>query len=411
MFKPIVLMISIKVVLFTSKVLQNGKSPIMIRLTYKRKSQYLSTGNSATVNDWNYKSCRLKVSRTNDNHLNRLINRHLDKLELKIKEFIFNIDESSKIINLEDLIRRFKKQDTPTSINIFLFTNKLIASLNASGKKGNANVYKNTLGVFKNFRKSKDLSFEELDYKMLKKFEEYLLVKQLKVNTISFHMRTLRAIFNRAIKEEQVEAKYYPFTSYTIIKGKTIKRALLKEDIKKIKSLDLSHKPEVEKARDLFIFSFLTRGMSFKDLAYLKVKDIINGRLYYSRSKVEQNYSIKLTDSALEIIRRYNDLNDPGSFIFPIIKNLEEDHFNQYKNGMRLTNKKLKIVQQVLNLPIPLTTYVARHSWATIGKREGVSTAVISEGLGHETEKTTQIYLDSFENSVLDEANDLITDI
>jgi integrase len=201
----------------------------------------------------------------------------------------------------------------------------------------------------------------------------------------------------------------YPFENFKIKTENTVKRALSKDEIIQIRDIDLRSCPGQEKARDFFMFSFYCMGMSFVDIAYLKVKDIYKGRLNYSRQKTTQLYNMAIVEPALEIINRYSTLENKDEFVFPI---LDKDHPNLhelYLSQMRNNNKRLKDIAKKLDLSIPLTSYVARHSWATIAKRSGIPTAVISEGLGHTTEKTTQIYLDSFENSVLDEANKIIT--
>jgi len=145
-------------------------------------------------------------------------------------------------------------------------------------------------------------------------------------------------------------------------------------------------------------------GMNFIDTTYLKVKDLHKDRLLYRRAKTGINFSIKLLPEALEIIDRYIDKSKPNSFIFPAVQH-EAKKFAEYKNAMRLTNKKLNKVGKLANCSIPITTYVARHSWATIAKRGGIPTSIISEGMGHATEHITQVYLDSFGREVLDEAN------
>ncbi|WP_165389658.1 tyrosine-type recombinase/integrase [Ancylomarina subtilis] len=149
--------------------------------------------------------------------------------------------------------------------------------------------------------------------------------------------------------------------------------------------------------------------MSFVDIAYLKVKDVRKGRLNYSRQKTSQKYSMAILEPAMEIIKRYSDLKDPEAFLFPLLDPKHEKIHELYRSCMRNKNRRLKEIGKKLELSLPLTSYVARHSWATIAKRSGVPTAVISEGLGHTTENTTQVYLDSFENEVLDAANRLIT--
>jgi len=174
-----------------------------------------------------------------------------------------------------------------------------------------------------------------------------------------------------------------------------------------VEALDVSKENNLQLYKDLFMFSFYNRGMNFVDIAFLKVKNIESGRLNYTRQKTGQQFSIKITDKSKEIIDRYNDLKNPESYIFPIIYRKGKEYLD-YRNAMRLMNKKLKKISNLLKLDVPLTTYVSRHSWATIAKRSGISTAVISEGLGHESEETTQVYLDSFENDVLDDANELV---
>ena len=150
------------------------------------------------------------------------------------------------------------------------------------------------------------------------------------------------------------------------------------------------------------------RGMSFIDMAYLRNRDIVNGRLTYARKKTGQKFSIKLTPEAEKIIKKYSYNDKPDGYVFQILDRKGYEYLD-YKNALRLTNKKLKILGEMAGCSIPISTYVSRHSWATIAKRAGIPTAVISEGLGHDSEKTTQIYLDSFENKVLDDANELIT--
>ena len=147
------------------------------------------------------------------------------------------------------------------------------------------------------------------------------------------------------------------------------------------------------------------RGMNLIDIAFLKKTDIQNGRIEYSRRKTAQQFSVKLIDAANAILKKYEN---ETPFAFPVIKRKGKEYLD-YVSFKRLINKKLKDVAVKAKITTTLTTYVARHSWATIAKRQGITTAIISEGLGHETEQTTQVYLDSFENEVLDKANELVT--
>lgn len=186
-----------------------------------------------------------------------------------------------------------------------------------------------------------------------------------------------------------------------------IKRAIVNGDVKAIKNLNLCNNPELDKARDYFLFSFYPCKTTFVDIANLKVKNNAGDRLTYSKSKTNQKFTIQLTTQCLSIIEDYNDRTVKENFLFPIILHPDGDQYTQYRNGIRLTNKKLKKIGKMIGLEVPLTTYVSRHPWASIAKRSGIPTAIIYKGLSHETERTTQIYLDSFENGVLDNANDL----
>ena len=396
-------MASIKIILFTHKKLKDGSHPIMIQIIKDRKRKMISTGFSAKESEWNFKSNSPSRKHPNYSQLRIYLNRKLvdaqaDLMELSAKKKPFSIDE---------LILQIKGEVKTGSV--FTFWEEVVNDLKESKKHGNMNAYKNTLSAFKKFRKNKDLEFASLKYKTVKEFDSYLLSNGLQVNGISFHMRTLRALYNRAVKEGIASKENYPFDEYKIKREKTVHRALTKDEVKRIRDLEFDDF-YLKLAQDLFMFSFYTRGMSFIDIAYLQVKNIHNDRLQYRRSKTGQMFTIKLTAEAKAILEKYADLTKKDNYLFPIVQH-EEKKFTEYKSVMRITNKKLKEIGKLAECSIPVTTYVARHSWATIAKRGGISTTVISEGLGHATEHITQVYLDGFENSVLDDANDIITNL
>jgi site-specific recombinase XerD len=402
-------MIKVSACLFKSKTLKDNSHPVLIRFSQLKLKKYISTGLSSTVDEWDFDLNRYKLNKPEKKKLHLKNNLLIDKIIFEAQSLIVDNFDFQKVYSIESIIEKLIKKNKPVSV--FTFIESFIARLEKAGKNGNALAYKNTFGVFKTYRNEKDLSFDELTYKVLINFEEDLQGRGRKINAISFHMRTLRSLYNKAIKEGIAQQELYPFKDYCVKREKTSKRAIVKGNISAIKELDLSDELDLDKARDYFLFSFYTRGMAFVDLAFLKVSNIYGDRLTYSRNKTNQKFSIKLTSQISEIISKYNDLSIKDSYLFPIIIDPKGDIYTQYRNGMRLTNKKLNKIGELIGLNVPLTTYVSRHSWATIAKREGVPTAVISEGLGHETERTTQIYLDSFENQVLDDANDLITNI
>lgn len=392
-----------KVILYKSKKLKNGTSPLMLRITKNRVRKYISIGYSVNEADWNSKAERAKGRSPKAKELNRII----EKTEINALTLIQKLSENRRNVSLDDIVFTLKNNDKSESV--FSFWEKRIKNLIESNKLGNSRAYKNTYSVFKKYRKDKNLTFDELSYQEISKFNIYLLSKGLKINGISFHLRTIRALYNLAINVGVASKDAYPFERFKIKSEKTVHRALSREEVKRIRDL----KPDeysTKLAQDFFMFSFYTRGMSFIDIVNLKVNDINNDRLHYTRAKTGTKFTIKLTDTAIEIIERYANIENKDSYIFPVIQH-EKTKFIEYKNAMQKTNKKLKEIGNITECSIPLTTYVARHSWATIAKRGGVSTSVISEGLGHATELITQIYLDGFENNVIDDANDLITNL
>ena len=404
-------MASVKAILYPNHKNGKGQHPVLIQILHNRKKRTIATGHFLFTNQWdpdNQSVIERSSNKDEKIYLKKLNIIIADKIN-NAKKTIVDLEETGKPFSIDEIIDKIK--DKKASATVFSYCEKTSKKMRNAGRIGNAKYYDASLEAFKKFRNEKDLTFDELTYKMLIRFEEHLQNNQCKKNTIAAYMKVLRALYNGAIKEDLAKQEYYPFNKYKIKLEKTTKRAIIKGDISEMRKLDLSERPELDFARDLFLFSFYCRGMAFVDVAFLQVKNIVGDRLYYSRNKTNQKFTIKLTSQMLEIIKKYNNLDNHDSYIFPIITDTDSNTYLQYQNALRLANKKLKIIGKMLGLSVPLTTYVSRHSWATIAKRQGISTAIISEGLGHETERTTQIYLDSFENDVLDAANDLITDI
>lgn len=197
-------------------------------------------------------------------------------------------------------------------------------------------------------------------------------------------MRNLRAIYNRAVAKE-LTVQRFPFKQvYTGI-DKTVKRAVSIEVIRQIRDLDLTLHPSMEYARDMFLFSFYTRGMSFVDMAFLLKKDLQNGVLTYRRHKTNQLLFIKWEKQMQEIIDKYDTSNT--NYLLPIIRNKDQNDRKQYENECHRINRNLKKIGKLINLSIPLTTYVARHGWASIAQKEEIPIATISKAMGHDSEK------------------------
>lgn len=241
---------------------------------------------------------------------------------------------------------------------------------------------------------------------MMMAYEAYLRNRGVSPNTSSFYMRNLRAVYNRAVEKGLVEQKF-PFRHVYTGVEKTVKRAIPLKAVRRIKEMDLTSNPALDFARDMFLFSFYTRGMSFVDMAYLRKKDLNNGILSYRRRKTGQRLSVKWEKRMQEIADKYD--TERSAYLLPVIRpesGVEER--KQYINTAHNVNRALKAIGEQLELSIPLTMYVARHAWASIAKSKNIPLSVISEGMGHESETTTRIYLASLDTIAVDKANSLI---
>ena len=285
-----------------------------------------------------------------------------------------------------------------------LFMESTIFRLKRLGKERTSETYTSALVSFMRFRKGRDLLFEELTSDLMMEYEAWLKSNGVRMNTVSFYNRILRAVYNRAV-EQELTSQRYPFKYvYTGI-DKTVKRAIPLKDIKRIKELDLSLKPTLDFARDLFMFSFYTRGMSFVDMAYLKKTDLRDGILTYVRRKTKQALLVKWEKCMQKILDKHP--TEDSEYLLPIIRDRNNER-RQYRNMLRLVNNNLKKISILAGLHTNLTMYVSRHSWASAAKDQNIPLSVISEGMGHDSENTTLIYLASLDTSRVDMANELI---
>lgn len=286
------------------------------------------------------------------------------------------------------------------------FTNSIIEQFRQLGKNRASEIYSSALASFLRFNSGKDIALKKINPDIMMLYESYLQgERKISRNSSSFYMRALRAIYNRAV-EQGITKDNSPFKYVYIGVDRTVKRALQLHDIKKISSLNLTAKRRQAFARDLFMFSFYTRGMSFVDMAYLKKSDLRYGVLTYRRRKTGQQLQIKWEKCMQAFIDKWG--TGTADFLLPIITYEKKDCRLQYQSAMSYMNILLKQVGAMAGVNIPLTTYVARHSWASIARSRNIPLSVISEGMGHDSERTTQIYLSSLESSVIDRANRLV---
>lgn len=303
----------------------------------------------------------------------------------------------------DEIVEEFVTRQNQQSF--FNFMEYVIVRLKGLGKQRTSQTYTSALNSFRNFKSNDDVVFDGFNSDLMESYQAYLTNKGLIPNSISFHMRILRAVYNRALEKGITEDKK-PFRHvYTGI-DKTTKRAVDVKTLKKIKEADLSMRPIADYARDIFLLSFYFRGMSFVDMAYLKKSDLSNSQITYRRRKTGQKLVVKWTKEMQDILDKYPENNT--EYLLPIVTSMNATPYSQYRVKQYQINKGLKAVAKSIGLKMSLTLYCSRHSWASIAKSKGIPVGVISDGLGHDSELTTQIYLSTLDTSAVDKANALI---
>ena len=399
-------MASIKVK-FRPSTNENKEGTIYYQIIQNRVIRQLKTDYRLFMHEWDEVESSIIITNSRRQNYLQSIEERIDWDIKRLHSIIAHLGSKRQRYTTDDIISTFQKQANEQSL--FNFMQGVIAQLQQMDKLRTSETYRCTLKSFMQFREDKDVLLEDIDSDLMLMYEAYLRNKGLTKNSTSFYMRILRAVYNRAI-EKDLTTNRNPFKHvYTGI-DKTIKRAIPLKAIKQIKNLDLSLHPSLDFARDMFLFSFYTRGMSFIDMAYLKKKDLANGILSYRRRKTGQQLFIRWEKCMQEIVEKYD--TSQSNYLLPIIKPFNEiDERTQYQNAMYLINRKLKEIGKMTGAQLPLTMYVARHSWASVAKNKNVPISVISEGMGHDSEMTTQIYLASLDTAVVDKANSMILNL
>lgn len=322
------------------------------------------------------------------------------RIRSRIESVVRTLDSSGMGYSARDVVDKYLEVDAVTGL--ISFGRKLMGEYESMGKENAADHTRTVINSFMRFYGKEDVPFGEFDSTLVCRYESYLKAEGLCPNTTSYYMRRLRAIYNMA-----VAGGYTPHgnpfrTVYTGV-AKTVKRAVSIDSVRQLRALDLSRCPLDAMARDMFLFSFYTRGMAPVDMAYLRKKDLHDGILTYRRRKTSQQLTIKWEEPMAAIADRYK--NDESPYILPMIKPCGKDERRQYLSASHLINRHLKDIGRRIGLTEPLTLYVARHSWASIAHDNDIPVSVISQGMGHESEATTRIYLASLDRARLDKAN------
>jgi site-specific recombinase XerD len=383
---------------FRKSTIKNKEGVLYLQLIHNRKAKLITTRFRLFPYEWEVRSSTVMID-TTDNDRALYLQNLKNGLEAETQQIydLIPILEKRGEYTVEELVEYHVNH----SFNgyFFHFVKYQIKKLKSENRTKTASIYETAQRSFSRFQYGEDIRIEQIDSVLMQRYETYLKNNNVCINSISCYMRALRAIYNQAILKGLTVSRN-PFKNvYTGI-DKTSKRATNEDVIVGLNKLDLSEYSNLQLARDLFMFSFYTRGMSFVDMANLKQNNTKSGYLVYARRKTKQVLTIKIEKCIGEIIERYKETTI-NNYLLPIYSTPNPD----YSSNLRTYNKRLKRISELMNLEKPLSSYVSRHSWATIALRKGISVQVISEGMGHENEKTTRIYLASLDQSLVDDAN------
>jgi len=391
---------NIKIVL-TNKISADGKYGIYLRITKNRKKKEINIG--LRCRKEHFLNEQLTKEHPNYKTANRVILKEKSRAEdiindFRLRGYNFTLNEFENV---------FRDKDSNTETSVIKLFDEIIEELETAGRIGNAKAYRETKNAIMRFTTGKKILFRDVTPAFLEKFEAYMRSRGNKDGGIAIKMKELCALFNTAIRRKLITQEIYPFKDYKIsrLKPQKNKRALTVEDFKKIRDLDLSDNPYLIEAQHYFLFSFYARGINFVDTMKLKWADIVDNRIYYTRAKTKGKFNIEITPEIQRILDYYKSQNGLTEYVFPIL--LKDDLTPkqiEYRKELALGtyNRKLKQIAKLAGVEKNLTSYVARHSFATIHKQMGTSIAVISELMGHADVQITMTYLKEFDTDFLD---------
>ncbi len=396
-------MTSIKVK-FRPSTVSGQKGAIYYQITHERKVRQLAAGYKVFPSEWDESRSMVAAGCHGERRPALLAIRDRIRWDLeRLTKIGRRLDANDLKYTADDVIDEFNRYAREYSL--FNYMESIIARLKQNGKLRTSETYRSTLNSFKKFRQQEDIMLDCLTSGTMEAYEGWLKGRGVAPNTVSFYTRILRAVYNRAV-EDDIVADRAPFRHVYTGVDKTVKRALPLATLKKIRTLDLSRTPALDYARDMFMMSFCLRGMSFIDMAFLKKTDLKDGYVTYRRRKTGQLLVIEWTREMRRILDKYPA--NESCYLLPVIRRTGTNERSVYRNAAYSINRSLKRVAPMAGVTIPLTLYVARHSWASAAKAKGIPVSVISEGMGHDSEATTQIYLAALDTSAVDRANTII---
>ena len=402
-----------KILLSKRRADKNQQYPVTLRVYKGTLYNEHSLNIKIPETDWDETTQTVQPTCTN----HEMFNAKIISVKSKVQKLIL-LSELNEVNDglPEDIIKAISSNGVPKvkveKPCIIKYGQQLAKQLTTSGKVGNSFVYTTAINKLKAFIKTESFPFEELTYKKLVEFQDSMLADEIKVNSISVYMRTIRAVYNRAIKEGIVAGTAYPFAAYRVKNEKTVNRTLTLKEMRCVVKLKLEPDTPIWHWRNYFLLSFCLIGINFADLLMLTGDNIVDGRIVFRRKKTGKIYTIKMHGKAIDILSNYTDVGntDKATLLLPVLKQtsdlvkLKKDIWQAIKtcNEYLVRIAKMKEVE----IKKDLSTYYARYTWANTARSLGSSKDVIGQALGHSYgNATTSIYLDDYDNKVIDAAN------
>ena len=390
---------------FRPSTVQGKAGTLCYQLCHRQENRQITTDMRIFPEWWNETKRELVTVPGNERVLTAYRKR-AEKEMRDIREIIRELDCSGETYTLSEILNRYRS--LPSEPGFLYYMKKEMETLWENGQYGTSRNYRRALNSFSAFLDGDDIPFSSLDSALACRYESWLWQQKVARNSSSFYMRILRAVYNKAVKQG-LAVQTFPFREVYTGVARTSKRAVDEETIRKLQRLDLSGSPALALSRDMFVFSYCARGMAFVDMAYLKKEDVGGGRITYYRHKTGQYLTLRIEPCMVTILERYGRTCPESPYLFPILTDEQPElAYRQYRTGLNYHNRKLKRLGKLLGEPLPLSSYTPRHSWATAARNHDVPIAVISAGMGHSSERTTLIYLDSLDNAIIDNANEKI---
>lgn len=400
-FKAKSKMTSIKARLNRSRLGKDGLYPLVIQIIYNRVKREMYTPYRLKSSEFDARGERAVTdSRSKIRAAEiREVNEYLIYIKEELEKVERSLAEQGEYTSA-DIVRRYKARNDLG--NFFIYADSQINELESSGKNGTAANYRSAVNAFGRFIGCREIALDALSKKTVEGFMAFQKQQGNNPNTVIFYVKQLRAIYNKADEDGLVHSSLDPFHHLKLKGSQTPKRAISKKEIGRIVELDLKGRHRhLELARDLFQFSLYTRGMAFVDMCYLKKENIAGNMLVYRRRKTDQLLQVKIEPGLKALIRKYEDTG--SAYLLPMLRG--NDSYKGYRYIQRRLNKRIREIGAMLGFDFPLTFYVARHTWATLAHEQGVPLSVISEGMGHTSEKTTHIYVANLNHRIIDRAN------